>query len=229
MKGGVVLGLLLSAVACDQTLQFEGDAATTDAGVAATDASTCGCPANQRCVAGGCACAEGLSSCGGSCVDLRRDVTHCGDCGTECKGGESCAGGECKCGPGRQLCDKRCVDLSTDPEHCGGCENECTKSPACSAGECTPTCGPGLIACQMKGGVHVRCVPAAGDDENCGGCGVRCNEGKRCVAGTCAVTMPATPCKACPCAGVCEAVLGRPGACCPSENGPLCVAAAGCP
>lgn len=220
---------LLVAAACDQTLQFTGEPTIADGGGAGSPAASCGCKPDQQCAPdGGCMCAAGLSRCGDACVDLSRDVGHCGACGVDCKTDEACMKGACACAPGHKLCDKRCVDITKDPEHCGSCDTECTKSPACSAGECTPSCGPGLVPCPLKGGQHIRCVPAAGDDENCGGCGVHCPSGKRCVAGACAAAKPATPCVACPCAA-CEAVLGRPGVCCPSSDGPLCVAASGCP
>jgi hypothetical protein len=75
--------------------------------------STCSnaCPAllggaNNKCDLGGCkaACDAGLTACtvsagltsGAACVDLQKDPTHCGACGTACTAGQICAAGACK-------------------------------------------------------------------------------------------------------------------------------------
>jgi hypothetical protein len=39
-------------------------------------------------------CAEGLTYCGGACVDLQSDPNNCGACGASCAGGGgTCVGG----------------------------------------------------------------------------------------------------------------------------------------
>lgn len=40
-------------------------------------------------------CAEGFTACGQSCVNLRSDELHCGQCGARCDDGERCRSGAC--------------------------------------------------------------------------------------------------------------------------------------
>jgi hypothetical protein len=42
---------------------------------------------------GGGGCASGQSSCGGTCVDPKTSLAHCGGCGLACGAGETCCGG----------------------------------------------------------------------------------------------------------------------------------------
>jgi hypothetical protein len=130
-------------------------------------------------------CEEGLTDCGGTCVDLETDPDNCGGCGVECNeaGGESCVDGTCflDCGD-LTNCDGECVDIEDDPENCGGCGIECDvgAGEACLEGTCVTDCGD-LTNC---GG---RCVDLQTDPDHCGACGVECNEaaGEVCVDGAC--------------------------------------------
>ncbi len=121
-----------------------------------TDVDNCGtcgnvCPEGQPgfvrgCAAGNCffmrerACAEGLSSCNGVCVDRQTDPANCGVCGNACAAGEICFGGLCardhRCGAGLTNCNDVCVDLLIDPANCGACGNVCATGEICFGGQC---------------------------------------------------------------------------------------------
>jgi hypothetical protein len=114
---------------------------------------TCGnvCPEGQPgfvrgCVEGNCffmrerACAEGLSSCDGVCVDRLTDPANCGVCGNVCGAGEICFAGQCarehRCDAGLTNCNDVCVDLLIDPANCGVCGNVCPTGQICFGGQC---------------------------------------------------------------------------------------------
>ncbi len=121
-----------------------------------TDVDNCGtcgnvCPEGQLgfvrgCAAGNCffmrerACAEGLSSCNGVCVDRQTDSANCGVCGNVCAAGEICFVGQCardhRCGAGLTNCNDVCVDLLVDPANCGVCGNVCAVGDICFGGQC---------------------------------------------------------------------------------------------
>lgn len=74
-----------------------------------SDDANCGscgnaCGGGQLCSGGFCSCAQGLSTCGNACVDLKTDVNDCGTCGTVCSGATpNCINGFCSsstCGDG---------------------------------------------------------------------------------------------------------------------------------
>jgi mannan endo-1,4-beta-mannosidase len=44
-------------------------------------------------------CRGGQVKCGGTCVDLQRDPTHCGSCDTTCDADQSCQNGRCQATP----------------------------------------------------------------------------------------------------------------------------------
>ena len=112
-------------------------------------------------------CPTGMTNCGGECVDLQVDPTHCGSCGNRCPGpssnsgrrqvggGPVCQGGECSyvCFPGFANCDKDddngCeANLKTDPSHCGNCDTTCNLSAdqPCVVGKClTRDCDAGVL------------------------------------------------------------------------------------
>ncbi|MBN1426670.1 hypothetical protein JXA88_19155, partial [Candidatus Fermentibacteria bacterium] len=72
-------------------------------------------------------CPDGLTLCGGECVNLLTDNRFCsadGSCGTACASGQLCNGsGLCVlvCPSGHTICNGRCVDTDLDPDNCGGC------------------------------------------------------------------------------------------------------------
>lgn len=121
-----------------------------------TDVNNCGtcgnvCPEGQPgfvrgCAAGNCffmrerACAEGLTSCNGVCVDRQTDPTNCGLCGNACGAGEICFGGQCarehRCDAGLTNCNDVCVDLLIDPANCGACGHVCAAGEICFGGQC---------------------------------------------------------------------------------------------
>ena len=67
------------------------------------------CTRNQQCCSGTCnvgrgvpiqhrnrcACAGGLTVCGGRCVDISASDSHCGACGVRCHLGDTCIDGDC--------------------------------------------------------------------------------------------------------------------------------------
>jgi hypothetical protein len=157
-------------------------------------------------------CEDGLTNCGGTCVDLQSDMNNCGACGEVCQSDlvpVECRSGVCEranCPVGIEYCGAvdGCRDLSSDPEHCGGCQNPCA-SGVCSAGVCAGggSCGEGQTDC---GGVCVEgvcgcpsglccaegeticngtCVATCCDNNNCGACGNVCTGGLTCFEGKC--------------------------------------------
>jgi hypothetical protein len=135
-------------------------AGTTDCGGVCldlqNDVNNCGacgnvCPEGQPgfvrgCVEGTCffmrerACAEGLASCGGVCVDVLADPANCGLCGNACGSGEICFAGVCarehRCGAGLTECADICVDLLADAANCGACGMACPADEICFGGQC---------------------------------------------------------------------------------------------
>lgn len=87
-------------------------------------------------VAGACdpACGTGLTCCSGTCIDLKKDVMHCGTCQNACN----------QANPG--CCDGACVDF-LDPKNCNGCGKDCSalgsESVMC---ECVKS-SAGVISC----------------------------------------------------------------------------------
>ncbi|MFK7986233.1 MAG: MXAN_6577-like cysteine-rich protein [Sandaracinaceae bacterium] len=86
---------------------------------------------------GGTGCGLGTLRCGDSCVDVRSELGHCGDCDALCD--ELCVDGECvdACDAPRVTCGERCVSTESDWQHCGGCDRRCP-SRVCDGGECVP-------------------------------------------------------------------------------------------
>jgi hypothetical protein len=66
----------------------------------------------------------GLTNCGGSCVDLKTNITHCGDCATVCKSDKP------------NCCKGTCVNYKTDAANCGSCGHLCGPTLICSSGTC---------------------------------------------------------------------------------------------
>jgi hypothetical protein len=103
--------------------------------------------------------AQGLTDCGGVCLDTLTDSANCGACGVYCSFGLRCQGGDCmppSCVAGTVLCDYYCADLDSDVAHCGACGNSCPFPLICCGGAC---------------------VDISSDSNNCGGCGVWCIPG----------------------------------------------------
>ncbi|MCC7537821.1 MAG: hypothetical protein IT379_16475 [Deltaproteobacteria bacterium] len=126
-----------------------------------------------------CQCPTGHTCCGGACVDLSSNETHCGRCGSACPRGQQCYRGVCEedsCEPrGLSTCpDFVCVDTSSDHASCGACGRACAQDERCVLGECLPE------GCPIAG------IDLDHDEHNCGGCRIRCPSGAECRSGECA-------------------------------------------
>lgn len=135
----------------------------------------------NACPATGPGCTPPQVDCGGFCVDLSSNASHCGACGNTCSSGYVCNSGACtlSCPPGFTDCGGYCADVLSDESNCGGCGIVCSAGFLCSSGSCQLNCGPGLLACSGT------CVDPSTDESNCGGCGLVCGTGLVCNAGSC--------------------------------------------
>ena len=124
-----------------------------------TDAANCGacgavCGTGEECGGGFCSpaaqsqaadcSAQGLTDCGGTCIDIANDPNNCGGCGLVCPQGDSCSAGVCiavqapvaDCASqGLTDCGGVCVDITTDSVNCGGCGIVCATQ--CTSGVCS--------------------------------------------------------------------------------------------
>lgn len=112
-------------------------------------------------------------------------------------------------------------DDDQGPGNSSQCSVGCGPLRFCKGGKCA--CLKGLTRCEGA------CTDLTQSAEHCGACGNACGADALCVAGACAKTAPATSCSACPCAGVCGALLGPKSVCCKGPSGPFCVNAPSCP
>jgi len=118
-------------------------------------------------------CPDGLTSCGGICIDILSDRNNCGACGKVCSDSyASCISGECKCNPPFVECSGKCVNTQIDKNNCGECGKKCDAVAQCVDGKCQ--CAQGFTDCNGK------CVNTNTDLQNCGQCGHACPSGKVC-------------------------------------------------
>ena len=104
-------------------------------------------------------CPAGNTCCGGTCFDVTTNVSHCGDCNTQCavpaNAEVTCIGGIC----GMGKCDMayaNCNSLSSD-----GCEQNTLQDGAC-------TCVPGTTQPCYQGGPGTQGVgPCKGGTQTC--------------------------------------------------------------
>ena len=118
-----------------------------------------------------CACPEGQTRCNDRCVNLQRNVRHCGECFNRCAEGEECVRGVCEgggCPDGTTLCGGNCVPNCPgqifNPSTCQCCPSltplcggNCVNCPAgqilnsstCQCESCPPS---GCPACQCFSG-----------------------------------------------------------------------------
>lgn len=158
------------------------------------------------------ACASGMASCGGGCVDTLTNSANCGGCGVRCDGGHAsmaCVDGACavtECVLGYADCDGRsyngCETFISGVDHCGGCgapacEIRPSTGAACVAGRCAYACNAGFADCD--GNTSNGCETNAQTDRlNCGACGHSCAYTERCSAGACVpdpTFHPTGPCQ----------------------------------
>ncbi len=146
--------------------------------------------------------APSTGACGGDCMNLDKEVKHCGSCGNACTGpSPSCVSGQCQpCSNGETLCGGKCVNLMKDKQNCGRCGNVLPDG----------FCFQGQHACfsgdQICGG---HCTDVQHNNENCGSCGTRCTGTTTCKNGSCQACATPFDCQRCTenlnlsCADVC--------------------------
>jgi hypothetical protein len=185
---------------------------------------------------GFCPCGSGLTRCGTACVNLTRDVNHCGACDAVCPTGANvadlvCRQGLCRitgCAAGWADCDgqaetgcEKALGTETD---CGACGDACADPETCGGGELDGVCGCTDDGTACLGRV---CGPAT---NNCGApvtCG-NCLAEQECTdVGLCTCT-PTSCGGCCDAAGLCqlettEAVCGAGGEVCREcQTGQVC-------
>ncbi|MBL8601077.1 MAG: hypothetical protein JNK72_04050 [Myxococcales bacterium] len=148
---------------------------------------------------------ETPTACGASCVDLRRDPNHCGQCDQRCPSGPnaeaSCVEGRCvaRCSDTQRYadCDQNAAngceaELPRDASNCGACGVSCQAGsngqPACMTGQCAITCQTSFGDCD--GNRDNGCETNLGITATaCGMCGRACsapaNAAPTCVEGRC--------------------------------------------
>jgi len=133
-------------------------------------------------------CTSPRALCGGVCVDLTSDPSHCGLCNNRCSSG-SCTGRVCAtlpptCASPRVMCGATCTDLNTDAINCGVCGLRCSVGQTCAGGNCTggTTCAFPRRMCGAT------CADVSTDITNCGACGTRCATGQSCASGVCSTS-----------------------------------------
>jgi hypothetical protein len=94
------------------------------------------CKSLAYCQAGTCACSNTV--CSGACVDVQRDVKHCGGCNHACAPGKFCMSGSCtNCTSSvMAVCNGVCLVTVTNRNNCGGCGIKCKPGKPCVGGKC---------------------------------------------------------------------------------------------
>lgn len=121
--------IMLAAGCSSETRGFEGSGGATSGSGAGAGGSGAGCP-------------EGLSACGGGCVDPRYDPQHCGGCDQACAPGLACLDGACV-GGGATVCTP-------------GAQEVCFSGPAAALG--MGACQAGIRTCAADGAAWGACV-----------------------------------------------------------------------
>jgi len=146
-------------------------------------------------------CNSGEQMCNGACTNITNNVTHCGDCSTNCKlsnADAACENSQCivsQCSPGWADCNDAGTDgcehsVDADTLNCGACGNACVtgehSKAVCAAALCGLACEGTFGDCDKvsENGCEVDLQSSAG---NCGACGKTCNAtaGEICIQGSC--------------------------------------------
>ncbi len=139
-----------------------------------------GCPPT------GVVCTEGLTNCGGECVDLRSDRANCSTCANRCQVRQVCHASQCQCQAGAVACSSECVVVASDARHCGACGHACASTEVCEQGVCKDSCRlPGVAKCGQS------CVNINLDVSHCGSCDNVCENSQSCHRGYCSYDVVA--------------------------------------
>jgi hypothetical protein len=76
--------------------------------------NVCGTTVCAPACAGPAACANGFDCCTGHCVDLTRDIRHCGTCGSPCSGSQFCGSAGCESVTIANVCDNATTTMVLD-------------------------------------------------------------------------------------------------------------------
>ena len=144
-----------------------------------------GCPSGGL-VGGG--CADGLTACGTTCLDLSRDPSNCGACGAACTAGLACVAGACGA-PDAGDAGGDDASLDADGANDADATDDGALSDASDEGDAT------------SDGDAALCVPPYDTHDHCGDCATACTGATPLctpIAGapTCVAACPA-PLEAC--------------------------------
>jgi hypothetical protein len=98
-----------------------------------------------------CPCPNGLSRCGGGCVDTRGDAANCGACDVSCDDGDICTHDRCVDGQCRH------VPFSGQPDDACTDDVQCPAGYVCHNGGCFISCRPNEAG--RVCGAGCRCAP----------------------------------------------------------------------
>jgi hypothetical protein len=163
-------------------------------------------------------CPNGLTNCGGTCVDLKSDPSNCGGCGSACAqpaggGTAACVSFQCtvKCEAGDHVCSGVCTSaksVATCGTSCTPCPTPSNGTATCDGASCGAQCNSGFHACGTEcssntsiyscGASCTPCNPPANATATCDGnsCDFTCNPGAHRCGGTCADDTSITACGA---------------------------------
>lgn len=127
-------------------------------------------------------CKPSIKACSGRTVDIRNDVSNCGDCNVKCGDNQVCTDGVCVAvTPTNQDVEVYCGGILTKlgtRNNCSKCGDTCSSIQNCTDMVCVDK--PGYKLCGNQS-TNIKKDPA-----NCGDCDKKCNESTQsCEDGTC--------------------------------------------
>lgn len=126
-------------------------------------------------------CKPSIKACSGRTVDIRNDVSNCGDCNVKCGDNQVCTDGVCVAvTPTSQGVEVYCGGILTELgtiNNCSKCGDTCSSIQKCTDMVCVDDPDYKLCGNQKT---NIKEDPA-----NCGDCDKKCNESKSCQEGTC--------------------------------------------